>query len=101
MDYIELGKRIRAARSRLNLTQEQLAEQAELSAAFVGHIERGTRVLSVETLVRLCRVLQITPNALLSFSVFEDLSAGQAELMEQLIACARALAASVHTDLSC
>ena len=40
------------------LTQEQLAELAEISLSFVGHIERGTRTISVETLARLCKALE-------------------------------------------
>lgn len=94
MNYIELGNKIRAARIRLNLTQEQLAELIDVSTSFIGHIERGTRVLSVDTLERLCRTLHITPNMLLSFSSFENLSSQQAVLMEELLETAARLAHS-------
>lgn len=57
MDYQLLGRNIRAARKKKGLTQEQLAEAANISVSFLGHIERGTRVLSVETLVRLADAL--------------------------------------------
>ena len=40
------------------LTQEQLADLAGISLSFVGHIERGTRAISVETLARLCKALE-------------------------------------------
>lgn len=65
MDYAQLGKRVRARRKALRITQEQLAELAGVSTAFIGHIERGTRVLSVETLHSLCRVLGVSADFLI------------------------------------
>lgn len=63
--YVEIGERIRKARKAKRLTQETLARETGISASFLGHIERGTRVLSVETLVKLCQTLHVTPNELL------------------------------------
>lgn len=60
VDQRAMGKRIRRARRMLDLTQEQLAEMAGVSTSFVGHIERGTRVPSAETLYKLCRAVEIT-----------------------------------------
>lgn len=60
IDYAALGRRIRAERRRQDLTQEQLAELADISESFMGHIERGGRVLSVETLVKLADALHIS-----------------------------------------
>jgi len=59
IDYKELGKRIRAERRRQDLTQEKLAEMAEISDSFMGHIERGGRTLSIETLAKLANVLNL------------------------------------------
>ncbi|MEA5069461.1 MAG: helix-turn-helix transcriptional regulator, partial [Christensenellaceae bacterium] len=53
MDYRSLGMRIRKQRKNLHLTQEELAERAGISLSFLGHIERGTRKASLETLVSL------------------------------------------------
>lgn len=80
MDYTMLGRRIRRYRIEKHLTQEQLAEMADVSASFLGHIERGTRVASLETLMKLCAVLQVTPNDLLG----DDLAALRADLPEQV-----------------
>lgn len=60
MDYIKTGRKIRAQRCVLDMTQAQLAELCGISTAFVGHIERGTRVLSVETLFRICKALGLS-----------------------------------------
>lgn len=58
MDYKAIGKRVRIRRQIVELTQEQLAEKIGVCTSFVGHIERGTRKLSVETLYALCKVLE-------------------------------------------
>ncbi len=65
MDYYAMGQRIRRLRKAKCLTLEQLAEMADMSASFLGHIERGSRIASLETLVKLCRVLETSPNELL------------------------------------
>lgn len=60
IDYKELGKRIRAERRKQDLTQEKLAEMAEISDSFMGHIERGGRTLSIETLAKLANALNLS-----------------------------------------
>ena len=60
IDYMELGKRIRAERRKKDLTQEKLAEMAEISDSFLGHIERGGRTLSIETLAKLANALNLS-----------------------------------------
>ena len=69
MDYKDLGNRVRTVRRQQSLTQEQLAEKVGISASFLGHIERGTRVASLETLVAICNTLNVTPEYLLSASL--------------------------------
>ena len=65
MDYIALGQRIKVKRKDLRMTQEDLAEKVGISSSFMGHIERGSRVLSVDTLRRLCVVLDVSADDLL------------------------------------
>lgn len=55
VDYKEIGLRIRKLRRDKNITQEQLAELVGVSCSFVGHIERGEKILSLETLARLSK----------------------------------------------
>jgi transcriptional regulator with XRE-family HTH domain len=47
------------------MTQEQFSEACSLSASYIGHIERGTRKLSVETLYRICETLRVGADYLL------------------------------------
>lgn len=69
MDYKALGRRLREERQKLNLTQEKLAEEIDLSTAYVGQIERGERSLTLDTLVLLVGRLGITIDYLLSDTV--------------------------------
>lgn len=64
-DYTALGERIRRARKQKHLTQEQLAEACDLSTAHIGHIERGTRALSIESLITISVVLNVSTDYLL------------------------------------
>jgi len=72
MDYKALGKRVRQQRMVAELTQEQLAEKSGVSCSFIGHIERGEKKASVETLVCLCNAMKVSPTVLLQESLDEE-----------------------------
>lgn len=69
MDYQDLGRRVRTIRRQMGFTQEELAEKLGISPSFLGHIERGSRTASLETLVGLCNELCISPVYLLQASL--------------------------------
>ena len=75
IDYKDFGRRVRTLRRKLSLTQEELAEKVGISASFLGHIERGSRIASLETLVLLCNTLKASPQMLLAASLEDDLTA--------------------------
>lgn len=54
----ELGKRIRAQRKGLGLTQEELALLADVDRSYYGAVERGERNVTFTTLCRLCVALR-------------------------------------------
>lgn len=60
------GQNVRAWRSRLGLSQEQLAERAGLHRTYVCDVERGTRNVSLESIDKLARALEISIPHLLS-----------------------------------
>ena len=60
MDYVAMGARIRAYRKQCGLTQAMLAKSVGISTSFIGHIERGTRITSLETMVGLAQVLEVS-----------------------------------------
>lgn len=69
MDYVDMGKRVRKQRQLIGLTQQELAERIGVSTSFVGHVERGTRKASLETLVALSNALGVGVDYLLAGSL--------------------------------
>ncbi len=51
LDYSEIGKRIRQVRKAKKWSQGALAEKCGISMSFLGHIERGTRIMSMDTFI--------------------------------------------------
>ena len=72
INYVAMGERIRRAREDARLTQERLAEICMLSTAHMGHIERGTRLPSLEAVFRISKALHVSIDYLLSGSVSSD-----------------------------
>ena len=70
MDYVDMGKRVRKQRQLIGLTQQELAERIGVSTSFVGHVERGTRKASLETLVALSNALGVGVDYLLAGMIF-------------------------------
>ena len=62
IDCKKIGQRIRKCRMELEMTQEKLAEMAGVSTSFIGHIERGEKIASVETLAAVSKVLDMDLN---------------------------------------
>jgi transcriptional regulator with XRE-family HTH domain len=53
-----IGEAIRVRRKRANLTQEELAEKADLNPKYLGEIERGEKIISIEALLRIAKSLR-------------------------------------------
>ncbi len=68
---IRFGQALRARRIALELTQEELAERADLHRTYIADIERGTRNLSLRNIERLADALECSIPAL-----FEAISKG-------------------------
>ena len=64
-DYQAIGERIKAFRLLNNLNREQLAERIGCSVQFIGHIERGTRKMSLETLLAISEALNLSTDYIL------------------------------------
>lgn len=65
LDYVRIGMRIRQARKAKGWLQGELARQCGISMSFLGHIERGTRIMSLETFVNICGALDAGADELL------------------------------------
>lgn len=84
MDYVALGSRVKRKRLELNLTQERLAELADISAVYVGQIERGERHMTIDVLVKLSEILKISVEELLKDSTKENAASRMKEISNLL-----------------
>jgi transcriptional regulator with XRE-family HTH domain len=73
---LDIGSRARAARAALGLNQSEVAERVGISVEVYGRLERGLITPRVVTLIRLCDVLQVDPNALIGNSATPRNQAG-------------------------
>ncbi|MCE9621856.1 MAG: helix-turn-helix domain-containing protein [Actinomycetia bacterium] len=60
----EFGKRVRAARENVGLTQESLAERIGSHRTFPGAIERGEVGPTLTSIIRLAAALEVDPSVL-------------------------------------
>ncbi|MBR0421063.1 MAG: helix-turn-helix transcriptional regulator [Clostridia bacterium] len=63
--YESIGKRIKEYRTERNLSQERLGELISTTTDYVFKIESGRRIPSVETLVLIANVLEVSADDLL------------------------------------
>ena len=64
-EWATVGKNIRTLRLKRGLTQEMLAEEAELSSPYLSYLESGRKKASLDALIRIAAVLQVTVDRLL------------------------------------
>ncbi len=62
----EMGLRISKRRKELNYTQEQVAEQMNVSIQMISNLELGKKAIRPENLVKLCHVLDISADYILT-----------------------------------
>lgn len=61
----KFGAVVRRLREARGLTQEELAERAEVSATYVGFVERGDNVPTLTIIIQIASALGIRPSELL------------------------------------
>lgn len=71
----DMGRRLAERRKQLRLTQEELAERADLTTQTISTAETGKKALRPENIIRICGALDISPDYLLLGRISEgDLS---------------------------
>lgn len=85
-DFNIIGNKLLSIRKRAGLTQMEVAEAAGLSNRTYADIERGTVNMRIETILRICDALHITPDEILTLDN-SAISRRQEELFERLKAC--------------
>ena len=65
VNYSAIGKKIKHSRQMHDLTQEDLAFEIDTSPAYISNIERGKKKPSLQKLIEITEILEITINDLL------------------------------------
>ena len=76
-----IGRNIAKYRESAGLTQAQLAERIGISTAFVSRVERGLKIMKVETLFATSKALSVSCDALLH----QDGTSAQMENIKRIL----------------
>lgn len=87
IDYQSIGKRIKTARIRMDITQERLAELVNLSPSHLSNIETGSTKLSLPTIIHLANALHVSVDELLADSVVQSKTVFEDEIQSILKDC--------------
>ncbi|MBU1570408.1 MAG: helix-turn-helix transcriptional regulator [Proteobacteria bacterium] len=63
----KLGRHVKKIREKLGLSQEELAERADVHPSYIGIIERGEKTPSIHTIEKLAAALNVSMQFLFSF----------------------------------
>lgn len=85
-DTYKIGGKLLAIRKKAGLTQMEVAEAAGLSSRAYADIERGSVNMRVETVIKICAALHITPDEILTADN-ETATMRQDEILARLNAC--------------
>ena len=66
LDYFIIGERLKKARLEKGLTQEKLAEELDVSIAFLSRVERGSSHINLKRLSQLRAVLGVSEGEILN-----------------------------------
>lgn len=66
LDYTIIGERLKKARTDKKMTQEKLAEQLDVSIAFLSRIERGSSHINLKRLSQVCEILGVSEGYILN-----------------------------------
>lgn len=72
VDYSIIGSRIKQARLKAGLTQQEMAEKTNLSVAFISRVERGSSHINLKRLSEFCSILNISEGFILNGVSDED-----------------------------
>jgi len=84
MELRTLGEKIRKHRKIKGLRQENLAEMCELSTNYIGMIERGEKVPSLESFINIANALEVSADILLSDILKKGYTVKESVLAEKL-----------------
>lgn len=80
MDKATLGQKLRSARLSKGYTQQTLAERTGIGNVYLGEIERGLKMPSLNTFIRIVEALDISAD----FVLRDELSSGKGYILDEI-----------------
>lgn len=80
MNKLDLGKRIREARQSKSYTRHMLAEKSGIGEVYLGEIERGIKMPSLNSFIRIIETLEVSADYVLR----DEVTAGQLFIFDEL-----------------
>ena len=84
MNKMTMGDRIKEIRKKRHLTQEQLAEQVDVTVEYISQLERGLSTPSMQVFVKILEVLDASADYLLRDMVSTDNPYGDKQIAARL-----------------
>lgn len=90
INYEGIGERIRYYRMQKGLSQEELAELADVSTVYICNVERGDKSVSLKVLIAVANALKVTADSLLADSLTALIVAEDRKVFSILSDCSKA-----------
>ena len=86
---IYFGEKLRALRLKQGMTQQQLADRIDLVKASISAYEQSAKYPSLEVLIKICEVFDVSADYMLGLS--DDMKLQKSELTDEQMALVRSL----------
>lgn len=80
MDKLTLGKKLRQIRQEKGYTQQTLADKACIGNVYLGEIERGLKMPSLNSFIRIIEALDVSADSVLR----EELTSGREYIYDEI-----------------
>lgn len=87
INYKIIGLRVKESRIQKHITQADLAEYIDMSTSYISHIETAKKQASLEVLVRIANVLDVTMDHLLCGNQINDPTEYLTDMVKLLEGC--------------
>ena len=84
MNIDSVGKYIREYRKKRNMSQETLAEMIDVSVPYISQLETAQKYPSLETLINIANVLDVSPNHLLRDTMNDEYEMKRSVMLDEI-----------------
>ena len=87
IDFAHIGRKLKELRISKNLTQEYIANMADVNVSHISNIENNRVKISLPTLVHICNALNTTVDYVLAEEYTQPATAIEQEILHELRFC--------------